>query len=115
MNEGLILMAVGMVVVFAALSLILTAIVLMFRFLGGQETPKAVESEPESREQAPAPPEKHIDSHLVAILTAAATAALGARVRVYRVGFIGEESLRDHSWVQQARSELHMSHKTKNY
>ena len=115
MSEGLILMAVGMVVVFAALSLILTAIMLMFRFLGDKETPRTIESEAEVGEEAPAPPEKQIDSHLIAILTAAATAALGARVRVYRVGFIGEESLRDHSWVQQARSELHMSHKRKNY
>ena len=115
MNEGLILMAVGMIVVFAALSLIFTAIVLMFRFLAEKEAPKPVETKPETGGEAARPPEKLIDSHLIAILTAAATAVLGARVRVYRVGFIGEESQRDHSWVQQARSELHTSHQRRKY
>ena len=115
MSDGLILMAVGMIVVFSALSLLLTSIVLMFRFLAEKETPKTVESKPEAGGEAALPPEKLIDGHLIAILTAAATAALGARVRVYRVGFIGEESQRDHSWVQQARSELHTSHQRRNY
>jgi sodium pump decarboxylase gamma subunit len=115
MSEGVILMTVGMVVVFLALSLLLAAIVLLFRILEKKPTPKAEEGETPPGQAPAQPPEQHIDGQLIAILTAAAAAVLGARVRVYRVGFVRDDFQRDHSWVQQARSELHMSHKPRNY
>lgn len=116
MSAGLILMAVGMAVVFAALSLLLAVIVLLRRIFAA--TSSSIEEE-ESRKKAAQesiqPQERCIDSQLIAILTAAATAALGARIRVSRVRFVGDESSGDHAWVQQARSELHMSHRRKRY
>jgi len=115
MSEGVILMTVGMVVVFLALSLLLTAIVLLFRIFEEKPTPKAEEGETAPGQGSAEPAVQQIDGQLIAILTAAAAAVLGARVRVYRVGFVRDDLQRDHSWVQQARSELHMSHKRKNY
>jgi Na+-transporting methylmalonyl-CoA/oxaloacetate decarboxylase gamma subunit len=108
MNDGLILMVVGMAVVFAGLSLMAIAVVLLRRFLAEPPPPPSIKKE-ERSEKTDA--ESRIDAQLIAILTAAATAALGVRVRVYRVGFVEDEWSADHSWIQQARSELHTSHR----
>ncbi|MCP3870149.1 MAG: OadG family protein [Gammaproteobacteria bacterium] len=115
MNDGLVLMAVGMVVVFGALSLLLGAIMLLRRF--GTEPVAPVRREQESKQsvEEAQPAKDHIDGQLIAILTAAATAALGARVRVYRVGFIGDETNEDQAWVRQVRSEHHTSHRRKKF
>ncbi len=113
LSDGYILMAVGMAVVFSALSLLVGAIVLLKRIL---ERPPAVEEKPEAKEaEAEEKPEEPVlDDQLIAILTAAATAALGARARVYRVRFLEEEYISDHAWVQAGRSELHMSHRPRS-
>ncbi len=106
-------MMVGMAVVFAALSLLLGAIVLLKHIL--ERAPVVAENaKPEAAEAEEKPDEQPFDNHLIAILTAAATAVLRARVRVYRIGFSGEEYKSDHAWVQQGRSELHMSHRRKS-
>ncbi len=115
MNEGLILMSVGMVVVFSALTLLLGAILLLFRVVAEKKPAPKAESEQVSGEEPAPPAEQKIDGQLIAILTAAASAALGARVRVYRVGFIEEQWLSDHGWVQQARAEHHSSHRVKSH
>jgi sodium pump decarboxylase gamma subunit len=116
MSSGLILMVVGMAVVFASLSLLLAVIVLLRRiFAGTSSSIEEGEHRKKAAQEPDQPQEKHIDSQLIAILTAAATVALGARIRVFRVGFVGDESNSDHAWVQQARSELHMSHRRKRY
>ena len=116
MSDGYILMMVGMTVVFAALSLLLGAIVLLKRILDRPPpiAPPAV-AEKAKPEAGPGvkSDEPLFDDQLIAILTAAATAALGARARVYRVRFLEDEVIRDHGWVQQGRSELHMSHRRK--
>jgi Na+-transporting methylmalonyl-CoA/oxaloacetate decarboxylase gamma subunit len=107
-------MMVGMTVVFAALSLLLGAIVLLKRIL--DRPPAIVEkAEPKDAEAGVKPDEPLFDDQLIAILTAAATAALGARARVYRVRFLEEEYISDHAWVHQGRAELHMSHRRKTY
>lgn len=113
MSDGFILMMVGMAVVFVALSLLMGAIVLLKRIL---ERPPSIVENAKSNDPAAGekPDEQPFDNHLIAILTAAATAVLGARVRVYRIGFSGEEYSADHAWVQQGRSELHMSHRRKS-
>ncbi len=116
MSEGLILMAVGMVLVFSALTLLLSAIVLLFRIFERKKAPPAeAASGKPAGEEPDQPPEQEIDGQLIAILTAAATAALGARVRVYRVGFIGEKWSTDHAWVQHARGELRASHRGRSH
>ncbi len=115
MNEGVILMTVGMVVVFAALTLLLGAIALLFRVVAKKKPAAEAKSETVDREEPSLPEEQKIDGQLIAILTAAASAALGARVRVHRVGFIEEQWLADHGWVQQARAEHHASHRIKSH
>lgn len=113
MSDGFILMMVGMAVVFSALSLLLGTIMLLKRIL--ERSPAIAEkAKPKDAEVEKNPAEQPFDNHLIAILTAAATAALRARVRVYRIGFSGEEYRSDHAWVQQGRSELHMSHRRKS-
>ncbi len=114
MSDGYILMTIGMAVVFAALSLLLGAIMLLKRIL---ERPPAEEGQdPEKEaETQPTPEEPVLDTQLIAILTAAVTATLGTRARVHRVRFFEEENTHDHAWVQHGRSELHTSHRLKQH
>lgn len=114
MNDGLILMVVGMAVVFVGLSLIAIVVVLLGRFFEEPAPPPSSGTKQGPSEKAAAEQEPRIDTQLVAILTAAASAALGVRVRVYRVGFVTDEASADHSWIQQARSELHTSHRPRH-
>lgn len=113
-QQALLLMAVGMAVVFGAL-VVLLAVILLVNFLG-REAPAV---EPESK--APAEPQKAPqtgtggtpgaageDQQFIAVLAAAATAAIGQRVRIRRVRFVGRPST---AWAQLGRHGIMTSHR----
>ena len=107
--NAVMLTLVGMLVVFVSLMLLLAAITLLNRL--GAEKPQ---SQPEA-EPAPAPEAaaaetatQVTDPHLIAVLTAAATAALRRRVRVRRAHFV---QTGNHTWAQLGRHEIMSSHR----
>jgi Na+-transporting methylmalonyl-CoA/oxaloacetate decarboxylase gamma subunit len=97
------LMIVGMLVVFTSLSVIGLLIALINRLLDSSEAAKPVV------EAAPA--SAKTDTELVAMLTAAATAALRRPVRVHRVRMLGLTS-RQH-WVAEGRAGVMTSHRVR--
>jgi Na+-transporting methylmalonyl-CoA/oxaloacetate decarboxylase gamma subunit len=109
--SGVVLMAVGMLVVFVALVLILASIALIRRVADRPEGAPAVAPAPEAKTSAPAeaPAEDEaITPELLAVLTAAAVAATGTRVRVRRVALVGDRS---DAWLAGGRASLMGSHK----
>jgi sodium pump decarboxylase gamma subunit len=112
-NEALTLMAVGMLVVFGALILLWIAIFLIDR-LSERLTPTPQPAQapkpaptPPSQPKATPEPSAGQDPKLIAVLTAAATAALGQRVRLRRVHFLGHD---DQSWAREGRRVVMTSH-----
>lgn len=51
---------------------------------------------------------QRIDAHLIPIITAAATAALGQRVMVHRITFINSNTVS--GWAEAGRTSIHQSH-----
>ena len=49
-----------------------------------------------------------IDAHLIPIITAAATAAVGRRVMVHRITFINSNTVS--GWAEAGRTSIHQSH-----
>jgi len=94
--DALILMLVGMSVVFTALILLWAVIVAVDRLTGAPAEP--------TRAEEAAPSEQ---PHLIAVLAAAATAALGRPARVQRVRFLGYETT---AWRQEGRRLVMTSH-----
>ncbi len=98
---------VGMGTVFVALWLIGEVFTLLHRFFERREGGHAIESEAQSGDQAPAEVSA-TDSHLVPILVAATTAALGRRVVVRRIKFINRNTIS--GWAEAGRAEIQSSH-----
>ena len=122
---GLTLMLVGMAVVVAALLVLYAAIRLLDRILA-ERVPVASSaasappentnslSHQEATPKAPTRADKSADNsgrippHIVAVIAAAATAAMGRPVRVKRVIHLTE----DHrSWISGGRAEIMQSHR----
>jgi len=103
LSEGLTLMGVGMGVVFAALLLLWVMIIIVDR-LTGSATPQ-----PEDERGGPGvePGGGDHDPQLIAVLTAAATAAVGRRVQLREAYFVGEA---DHTWAKEGRRQVMRSH-----
>ncbi|MEQ9460939.1 MAG: OadG family protein [Phycisphaeraceae bacterium] len=106
-QTGLLLMVVGMGVVFGSLLMLMTVVALMQRVLA--EAPAVVVTPP--REPTPvvaASSGGGVDGALVAVLTAAATAALGRQARIHGVRLVAR---RDRAWAQQGRRSIMTSHR----
>jgi sodium pump decarboxylase gamma subunit len=105
--QSLTLMGVGMAVVFTALMLLWLAILIMDRL-----TDRAVPAEQPPQPKAPvseaSPPSGQHDPQLLAVLTAAATAAMGQRVKLRRVHFVGEAH---DDWTREGRRVVMTSHR----
>lgn len=110
LGEALTLMGVGMAVVFSALVLLWIVIALTDRLADWHLTrrqPATAETAPGDQEPSGAMADTDHDPHLIAVLTAAATAALGTPTRVKRVHFLGRE---DQGWAQEGRRLVMTSH-----
>lgn len=130
LSQGAIIMAVGMLVVFVALGVLMGVIALLNKLTEQTpaETPAA--SKPTARAApapatAPAPPQPAeatadlpaaatpqtagFDPHLIAVLTAAATAALQRPVAVRGVRFASNQP--QNVWARQGRRAIMSSHR----
>jgi Na+-transporting methylmalonyl-CoA/oxaloacetate decarboxylase gamma subunit len=112
--DGLVLMVVGMFVVFMALVLVGTALVVIRKAAEEKPVKPKATSAPKS---TPAPVartpvettgEGELDGRMIAILTAAAAAVVGGPVRLRRVQFLKGRT--DGSWSAAGRSHIHSSH-----
>ena len=99
LSGAVTLLVVGMVVVFSTLSLI-AVVVLAIRAIVGREG--------SAPEPGPAGAPAGVDPRHLAVITAAATAALGARPRITRVVMLGREAGRP--WVTEGRVVVMGSH-----
>lgn len=131
--EGLVMMLVGMLVVFTALILVAVVLWVMGRIdrterpvpattassapaSAARPTP-ATYATPADQKLAPwranmtkATEKVHdsgVDPHTLAVITAAAVAALGSRVRVRRVRFLRAGG---GPWAEHGRASIHSSH-----
>lgn len=114
LNQGLIIMVVGMLVVFAALA-VLMGLIELINGLTSEKKPGAIASpaaKPETTDDiatmAPAPTTGH-DPHMIAILTAAATAALRRPVAVKSARLVSTQP--DSAWARQGRRSIMGSHR----
>lgn len=105
-QTGLLLMVVGMGVVFGALLVLMAVVALMGRLLADQPTP-APATAPAPQPAKPAS-DQLADARLIAVLTAAATAALGRRAAIHGVRLV---TRRDRAWAQQGRRSIMTSHR----
>jgi Na+-transporting methylmalonyl-CoA/oxaloacetate decarboxylase gamma subunit len=107
LNEKLLdattLTIVGMGTVLVCLWLIGDIFNLLRRMFGGVPPAAAVKSAAHSVE-APT----GIEAHLIPIITAAATAAVGGRVMVHRITFINSNTVS--GWAEAGRTSIHQSH-----
>lgn len=112
--DGLVLMVVGMAVVFMALILVGSSLVVIRKMAEEKPVKPKIPFAPKS---TPAPaaqpafgasPDGELDGRLIAILTAAAAAVAGGPVRLRRVQFLKGRA--DGSWSAAGRSHIHSSH-----
>jgi sodium pump decarboxylase gamma subunit len=107
--EALTLMGVGMAVVFTALLLLWLVIAIVDRATHRTEQTKTKTDGGVAASGSPSDASPSTDDpQLIAVLTAAATAALGQRVRLRRVHFLGDE---DPSWSREGRRLVMTSHR----
>lgn len=106
MTEGVMLTIVGMVVVFASLIVLLFLVRLIGALLAEKPKP-VVAAAPAAPASAPASTGTD-EGELIAVLTAAATAVIGRRVRVQGIRMV---SRRDRAWAQQGRRSILTSHR----
>ena len=123
LNDGLVLMVVGMLVVFAGLSVLMFVIAVMNKL--SEEKPAELAQAPGPRRTAaPAAPAASpaavetpgpeatppgLDPKLVAVLTAAAAAALQRPVRVEGAKVMKRTP--DSTWARQGRRQIMASHR----
>jgi sodium pump decarboxylase gamma subunit len=108
--EALVLMGVGMLVVFSALMLLWLAIFVIDRLaerLQPAPAAKPAPAPPTTSAPRPTPQRQTHDPQLLAVLAAAATTALGKRVRLRQVHFVSEEH---ESWAQEGRRDVMSGH-----
>ncbi|WP_428387582.1 OadG family transporter subunit [Mucisphaera sp.] len=113
LQTGLLLMMVGMTVVFGSLVVLLSVVQLVKALLSDKPEPVLAEKPsvaptPVAVAAVDPPVEGLVDGALLAVLTAAATAALGTRARVRGVRLIAR---RDRAWSQQGRRSIMTSHR----
>lgn len=110
LGDGFLLAVVGITVVFAALSVVGAMMTLGARLLSGQRSSHNTPGQ-QPRPRAMATPDAASidDRRLVAILTAAAVAALGPRVRITRIQRVRRNA--DSIWVGHGRMVVQSSHR----
>ena len=120
LTQGAILMVVGMVVVFVALVVLMGLIEVIHRFTREKQSaaipapaaPAAPAGKPETTHDiatmAPASGTGH-DPHMIAVLTAAATAALRRPVAVRSARLVSPQP--DSAWARQGRRSIMVSHR----
>jgi Na+-transporting methylmalonyl-CoA/oxaloacetate decarboxylase gamma subunit len=99
---------VGMGTVFVALWLIGEVFTLLHRFFERREGGSAKDPDVQTGDLVQAAAESGIDAHLVPILVAAATAAVGRRVVVRRIKFINRNTIS--GWAEAGRAAIQSSH-----
>lgn len=111
-SDGAVLALVGIGVVFTALLLIWGAVSLVGTALRTQRLGRsAAEGQPARDAAAPASGGLDVDKHLLVVLSAAAAAALGRRVRVTRVRRLRRDA--NSNWTGHGRIAVHASHRLK--
>jgi hypothetical protein len=107
LNEKLLdattLAIVGMGTVLVCLWLIGDIFALLRRAFGGAPPVNVAHGDSAPHGSAPA-----IDAHLIPLITAAATVALGRRVMVHRITFINSNTVS--GWAEAGRTSIHLSH-----
>jgi sodium pump decarboxylase gamma subunit len=113
-NQGLIIMVVGMLVVFSALA-VLMGLIELINSLTAEKKSAAIAapaSKPDTTDDidtmAPVQGTAH-DPHMIAILTAAATAALRRPVAVKSARLVSTPP--DSAWARQGRRSIMGSHR----
>lgn len=115
-QQGLVLMVVGMVVVFVALTLLLSMISLVNRLMRerpaesvGASAPAPAESQSATMTSTGGTP--MVDKELIAVISAAVTMVVRRPSRVRRIRFVGYVPGTTHGWVAQGRSGIMTSHR----
>ena len=110
--DALVLMVVGMLAVFCALMLLLGVVILINRLWKVEEAPVLPKAEPKAAKPLPKKAVQQsmdgVSPELIAVLTAAATAALQQSVRISRVRFVGQRQ--NAIWAQLGRRSIMSSH-----
>jgi Na+-transporting methylmalonyl-CoA/oxaloacetate decarboxylase gamma subunit len=106
--DALTVTTVGMGTVFVSLWLIGELFTLLHRYFERRERGSTDESDAQPGEAAQAAAASGIDAHLVPILIAAATAAVGRRVILRRIRFINRNTVS--GWAEAGRAAIQTSH-----
>jgi Na+-transporting methylmalonyl-CoA/oxaloacetate decarboxylase gamma subunit len=104
LRDALTVTIVGMGTVFVSLYLMGELFTLLHRYFHG----KAARGEPETTDIVTSAAQPTSDPHLVHVIVAAATAALGRRVAVRRITFISRNTVS--GWGEAGRASIQTSH-----
>lgn len=105
LRDALTVTIVGMGTVFVSLYLMGELFTLLHRYFHGRAESDEPETSPAKSARASQPT---IDPHLIPVLVAAATAALGRRVVVRRINFINRNTVS--GWGEAGRASIQTSH-----
>jgi Na+-transporting methylmalonyl-CoA/oxaloacetate decarboxylase gamma subunit len=106
LRDAITVTVVGMGTVFVSLYLMGELFMLLHRYFHGKVESGEPEPAPSAKSAHAAQPV--IDPHLIPVLVAAATAALGRRVMVRRITFISRNTVS--GWGEAGRASIQTSH-----